>query len=407
MRFFVTCFLVLFIFTSTSAQYKNDNVKFTTVYLEDLCNTLQKNSGYILLDVRSSGEANDTSSSYKSGNIGHFKSAINIDIRELPKRINELNAYKQTPVFVYCSHSQRSRRVSAMLADSGFAKVFNVNGGLSGNYLYTNDLYNCPQITVERNLPYSIVSALEIYNNPVKKKYLILDIRNDSVINGTSSDRHRVALGKFANAVNIPFSDLGNRLNSLGKGKPVLLVDDYGDKSPEAARLLVNNGFKNVSILFDGMDAATEMKAFSNEKSFAKWQPTATYHLITSDEFDILMKKNEAMVVVDVRMKEQFNNTAKDTWRRIGNIHGAVNIPYDTLKATPSLLKPLKDLPIIVYGFSDNDEVFESADLLSRQGYKDVSVLLGGIFNLRWKAANLKGKSHLKNWVENIPTENL
>ena len=36
--------------------------------------------------------------------------------------------------------------------------------------------------------------------------------------------------------------------------KPILLVDEYGDESPEAAKLLFEKGYKDVSILFDGMD---------------------------------------------------------------------------------------------------------------------------------------------------------
>ena len=46
---------------AASAQYKNDNVAFKTIDPSDLCATLEKNKGYILLDVRSKGEHYDTS----------------------------------------------------------------------------------------------------------------------------------------------------------------------------------------------------------------------------------------------------------------------------------------------------------------------------------------------------------
>src|ERR1044071_4450127 len=120
---------------AASAQYKNDNVKFKTVDPTDLCAFLQANPGYLILDVRSKGENCDTSSN--GLNIGRIKGAKNIDVGELGGRLNEISDYKESPVFVYCSHSQRSRRASAMLADSGFTHVYNINGGMTAVY-YTN-----------------------------------------------------------------------------------------------------------------------------------------------------------------------------------------------------------------------------------------------------------------------------
>src|SRR5689334_24925035 len=100
-------FALVFVLTTitSNAQYKNDNTKFKTVFLEDLCKTLQNNNGYILLDVRSKGEYCDTSSATNL-NIGHLKNAINIDVSELPQRLKELQEDKDKPIFVYCSHSQ-------------------------------------------------------------------------------------------------------------------------------------------------------------------------------------------------------------------------------------------------------------------------------------------------------------
>src|SRR6476661_2819151 len=133
---FITMYKILcslFILFSTfvlKAQYKNDNVLYKTVYPEDLAQQLKANPGYLLLDVRSKGENQDTSY-MQSMNIGHFRNAKNIDIRELGTRLNELQGFKNTPIFVYCSHSQRSRRASKMLADSGFTNVYNINGGMT------------------------------------------------------------------------------------------------------------------------------------------------------------------------------------------------------------------------------------------------------------------------------------
>jgi 3-mercaptopyruvate sulfurtransferase SseA len=74
-------FLFIFFVATTDAQFKNDNVKYSTVYPEDLCKTLQANPGYVLLDVRSQGEFDDTSS-MGGMNIGHIKGAQHISIQE-------------------------------------------------------------------------------------------------------------------------------------------------------------------------------------------------------------------------------------------------------------------------------------------------------------------------------------
>ena len=112
------------------AQYKNDNVAYKTVFPQELCKELQKYPDRLLLDVRSSGEYEDTSTSVRY-NLGHLKNAKNIDVQELGKRISEISAYKNKPVFVYCSHSQRSPQASHLLTENGFNKVFNMAGGLS------------------------------------------------------------------------------------------------------------------------------------------------------------------------------------------------------------------------------------------------------------------------------------
>jgi rhodanese-related sulfurtransferase len=134
-------FLLLGISSGINAQFKNDNVKYTTIDMADLCKALNANNGYLLLDVRTKGEFYDTSSS-ASYNLGRLNGAVNISVRELGSRIADISNYKDKPVFIYCSHSQRSRRAGKMLADSGFTKVFNVNGGITS--IYYNSLYTSP-----------------------------------------------------------------------------------------------------------------------------------------------------------------------------------------------------------------------------------------------------------------------
>src|SRR3954462_6447589 len=96
-------FLVSICFIAT-AQYKNDNVAYKTVYIEEFCKQYRSNPKAILLDVRSQGEYDDTSSSVGL-NIGRIKQTKHIDIQQLPAHWRDLIAYKDQPVYVMCSHS--------------------------------------------------------------------------------------------------------------------------------------------------------------------------------------------------------------------------------------------------------------------------------------------------------------
>ena len=389
--------LLLFSFAGFT-QYRFDNVAFKTIYWDELCQALKQNSDHLLLDVRSKGEHDDTSAS-RSLNIGHLKEAKNIDIREMGKRIHEIEDYKNKPVYVYCSHSQRSRRVSKMLADSGFANVVNINGGLSSLHMFQ---FNDDCGLLQKNLPYQIISPKALAQNK-NADYFILDVRPDSAFKSITLVERRNALGKFKTAMNIPLSNLLQNLSSIPKDKQLLLVDEFGGESAAAAVLLNKNGFSKLAILFNGLDGyITEIP----EKERTGWVNQVSYHTINSLAFDALSKGGD-VGVVDIRTPEEFNNKSKETFRNIGTIKNAVNIPFLEFDKQLASFPADKSKPLVVYSMSSTPEVFEAAKKLSAQGYKNVNVLLGGLFNLRWRAANLKGHSQLKDWVVNVPADNL
>ena len=390
---------VFFIITYTGfGQYRYDNVVFKTVYWDELCKTLKQNPGALILDVRSKGEHYDTSA-FKALNIGHLKDATNINISEVGSRLKEIEAYKNKPVFVYCSHSQRSRRVSKMLADSGFVNVYNINGGVSNLRMFGYK-EECDLLT--SNLPYQIISpkALAQAKN---WDYFILDVRTDSAFRGIALQERRNAFGKFKNAINIPVASIEQNLASIPKDKKILIVDETGGESPAVAEQLSQKGFANIAILFNGLDSyITEVP----EKERTNWEGPSGYHTINAWSFDELMKKS-AVTLVDVRTADEFNNRSKEGFRNMGNLKGAINISYADWDKQFASLPADKEKPVLVYAMSSTAETFEAAKKLSAQGYKNVNVLLGGLFNLRWRAANMKRHSHLKDWVVNVPADNL
>jgi rhodanese-related sulfurtransferase len=388
----------------SSAQYKNDNVLFKTLDPLALYKTLQNTNGYILLDVRSSGEFEDTSS-FTGLNLGHLKGAININVRELAKRLGEIKADKDKPVFVYCSHSQRSRVASKLLADSGFTNVININGGLTSlHYLgeinkpYFKDLY-------ETKNKFSFISPQELCDKINKNDgtIFLIDVRSDSLFKHIGSVPNDNAIGNIKEAINIPYEELKNNLNKIPKNKSIIITDLYGNEAAKAANLLLENGYKNIQVLVEGMDRWLTMN--NNAACKDLYLPAKNYSVVSTIDFGKI-KDKENVLLLDVRSTEEFNGTHKDYWRNIGKMKSALNIPFNEIENNTAKLEAYKNKPIIVYHFSGGPEAFAAAKYLSSHGFANVSVLYGGIFNVRWTAANINGQAYLKDFVTDIPDTN-
>lgn len=111
------------------ALVKKSTITFQNISISEMCLRIKANPNVVLLDVRSAGEFNGTTTEVPS--YGHFKKAINININELESRLDELKSYKSSEVIVYCSHSHRSPRASYVLGLHGFKNVKNMTGGVS------------------------------------------------------------------------------------------------------------------------------------------------------------------------------------------------------------------------------------------------------------------------------------
>ena len=401
-------FILLFISLSVSgsAQYKNDNVLFKTVYPQDLCRTLAEQPGYLLLDVRSKGEFEDSSSF--GLNIGRLKDAINVDVRNLGKQISLMNAYKYKPVFVYCSHSQRSRRASRMLADSGFKQVFNINGGMTALHQFKTE-NDCIEQLILTKLPYKLLPSSELCRklNSNDQQITVLDVRSDSAYKHITGDAEINSYGYLKNALHIPLGELESRVGEIPVGKEIVVVDLFEDESPRAAALLIKKGFNSVSVMAEGMEKLVQGDKASLPCFADNYVSPVKFQFMNGPGLYELMEAGKDILVLDVRSMDEFTNKHTNYWQNIGNIIGAVNIPLDSLlKKMPSISK-YKNKQVVVYSFSTNSSIFEAGGLLTKNGFNKVSLLMGGIFNFRWTAANVKGKEGMKSKVENIPAENL
>ena len=95
---------------------------YTNINNEELKNIIKNNKNALILDVRSIGE-------FRSG---HIPNAKNIPVQELSSQINNLDAYKNDDIIVYCASGGRSSSAENILNKNGFSKVYNLGG--IGNY---------------------------------------------------------------------------------------------------------------------------------------------------------------------------------------------------------------------------------------------------------------------------------
>jgi hydroxyacylglutathione hydrolase len=398
--------LLLFAQTATG-QFRYDNIAFRTVYINDLCDSLKKYPDRLILDVRSRGEFADTSS-FTNLNIGRLKGAVNIDVNEVKNRLNEIRNYKDKPVFVICSHSQRSRVCSKMLADSGFTQVINVNGAMTEFNLIKNTSVPCVTDLYETANPFTLLAPFQVANLLSSgKNIFILDVRTDSSFRGISRDPALNALGRLKGAVNIPLAQLVSSPDKVPANAPVLVVAEYGRETNFAAKLLTSKGYTNVHAAFNGMFEWASASVKDVPQKNRLWEHTNKFSFINGAEFDEMLTAQPGTYILDVRTVDEFNNNVRDrTFLNRGHIQNAVNIPVAELASKLDGLQSYKNRDIIVYTFSTGPESFQAARTLADNGFTRVHLLSGGLFNLRAKAANTKGLSRLMKWVVDVPEEN-
>lgn len=85
---------------------------------QELKQKIDQNDGALLLDVREPHE-------FKYANIA---GSTLVPLNQLPARLTELD--KQREIVVICHHGMRSMQAANFLAQSGFCKINNLQGGI-------------------------------------------------------------------------------------------------------------------------------------------------------------------------------------------------------------------------------------------------------------------------------------
>ena len=150
-----------------------------------------------------------------------------------------------------------------------------------------------------------------------KDKVLVVDVRSNDEYNA----------GHIKHAINIPFADIEADPNIFADYKdfPIILYCKTGKTSGKAAKILDDNGYKNIT-------NAQGVKKFDYE--------LFTYKNITAKMFLDMIDSNE-YTIVDARRAEDYSE---------GHIEGAISAPLETLEENIDNIP--KDKPVCVYCYS-------------------------------------------------------
>lgn len=206
-------------FATCGAETQQPNDAISGASLSTLQEDDRAKENYLVIDVRGADE-------YAAG---HVKHAINIPLGELESRLDEISAYKDRNVVLYCNTGNRSGKALDLLKQKGFSMLMNAPGVKQYDY----ELYKVGSINAE--------GFLKIANEP---NVLIIDARQ----------KQDYDAGHMKGAINIPYGEpLENYKDVLeaNKDKKIITHCYSGNRSAKLAKALNERGY-NVTNLLDG-----------------------------------------------------------------------------------------------------------------------------------------------------------
>ena len=398
--FLPVAFILTMLGSAAQHPFKFDNTIYKAVYLNEAFHLMDSMQNYLLLDVRSPGEYADTSRT-TALNIGRIRGSVNITIDSVPARLAELTKYKDQPIFIYCSHSQRSRRISKFLAENGFKKVYNINGGMT--LLNESDNHDFPykDKVLTTNLAYKNIDSKDAFhlikNTP---GLVIIDIRSPAEF-ASMDTLQQNNIGHLKNALNFPQAVFAEKLNSgqITAGSPVLLYDLNGYNSMDVVDILKAKGFTNIYNLFEGLEGFMSDHRLNHEQVNELIAKTPPYQLVDPETCIDLLEKYPNGVIIDTRPADEFNNNASMGHANLGRMKGAIHLSSpDSLENI--ILQKDRSTLFLVYGSGSDSGVIVCRALI-KKGFPHVYLLSQGLYHFVWSTANIEncqaGKEFLTN----------
>lgn len=102
--------------TPTRIEYPEMEITAT-----ELKERLDRGENPVLLDIRQP---------YELGIANLEHESLHIPEEEIPERLDELRAFGDRDVIVYCRTGKRSTELVKILEEKGFTRIFNLTGGL-------------------------------------------------------------------------------------------------------------------------------------------------------------------------------------------------------------------------------------------------------------------------------------
>jgi rhodanese-related sulfurtransferase len=234
----------------------------------------------------------------------------------------------------------------------------------------------------------------------------LLDVRDDSAYLHISRDAKTNAYGTFKSAIHISLAEIEKKYPAVPKSKKVIIIDLYGQDAVTAAAFLKKKRYPDVSVLTEGIDRMLGDDQQALGCMGTEYISPVPYSIINTRSLKSFLETSKGYLFLDVRSAEEFTNRHRNSWQNIGHIANAVNIPADGLKDQWKSIEAYKNKRIIIYGFGTSPLAFKAAVDLSKLGFTELYVLHGGLFNIGWTAANVKGYSSLADLREEVPAEN-
>ena len=316
---------------------------------EDLPEIQQNNS--FLLDVRTPEE-------YA---VGSIEKAVNINDLELRNRLNEIP--KDKDIYVFCEVGFRGYLTTRLLVQKGFNSVYNLTGGYK---LFKTAAATTQEIAEACGPPEEIIEEM------IDRKTFETDELMEVDACGISCPG--------------PLNALIQGLENLAQGKKLkIYATDPGFKSSVEAYVKLNESVnllklgkeegKLVAILEKGIATSDELEAPIKVKKKSRAElrgPDApALSEINADElFERLGTEDFPKIIVDVREPQEYQH--------VGHIKEAKLIPLGKIVRNVDILNEYKDKEIVVLCAFGGRSMM-AAQLLVREGFKDVRNLSGGI----------------------------
>ena len=110
--------LALFILILSSSCIFSKGEGYKRISMDEAKTLMEKEEGYILLDVRTKGE-------YESG---YIPGAINIPLSDIDEKIISFLPDKSQMILVYCRSGNRSSEASDKLSKLGYTNILEIGG---------------------------------------------------------------------------------------------------------------------------------------------------------------------------------------------------------------------------------------------------------------------------------------